>query len=99
MAVAEQDCCPSGEGRSVKVFASELLSGDHTGRRTLHRRFSERHHRILVGKYHQHVRYAKWKGLALARVQVGLAIVMINTLTWHKIIHNRLEPMPMTPAV
>jgi hypothetical protein len=47
---------------------------------------------------HQHVRYAKWKGLATARVQVGLAIVMINTLKWHRIVHNRLEPMTLKPA-
>jgi hypothetical protein len=47
---------------------------------------------------HQGVRYAKWKGIALARVQVGLAIVMINTLKWHRIVHNRLEPMTLKPA-
>ena len=39
-----------------------------------------------------------WKGLALARVQVGLAIVMLNTLKWYKIRHARLEPMTLTTA-
>ncbi len=29
---------------------------------------------------HQGVRHARWKGLALARVQVGLAIILQNTL-------------------
>jgi hypothetical protein len=33
----------------------------------------------------QGVRCAHWKGLALARLQVGLAIVVLNTLKWHKI--------------
>ncbi len=47
---------------------------------------------------HQGVRHAKWKGLALARVQVGLATVMINTLKWHKIVHGHLEPMTLKPA-
>ena len=47
---------------------------------------------------HQGVRHAKWKGLALARVQVGLAIVMINTIKWHKIMHGQLEPMALKPA-
>ncbi|MHB8898176.1 MAG: hypothetical protein ACYC6Y_05475 [Thermoguttaceae bacterium] len=47
---------------------------------------------------HQTARHAKRKGLAMARVQVGLAIVMINTLKWHKIIHDRLEPMTLKPA-
>ena len=47
---------------------------------------------------HQGVRHAKWKGLALTRVQVGLAVVMINTLKWHKVLHGRLEPMTLKPA-
>jgi hypothetical protein len=34
----------------------------------------------------------------MARVQVGLAIVMINTLKRYKIIHNQLEPMTLRPA-
>ncbi len=29
---------------------------------------------------HQGVRSARWKGLALARVQVALVVVMLNTL-------------------
>ena len=34
----------------------------------------------------------------VARLQVGLAIVMLNTLKWHKIRHGRLEPMTLKPA-
>ena len=47
---------------------------------------------------HQSVRHAHWKGLAMARLQVGLAIVMLNTLKWYKIRHGRLEPMTLKPA-
>jgi hypothetical protein len=47
---------------------------------------------------HLGLRHARWKGLALARVQVGLAIVMLNTLKWHKIRCGQLEPMKLKPA-
>ena len=47
---------------------------------------------------HQGVRHANWKGLALARLQVGLAILMQNTLKWHKIRKGLLEPMTLKPA-
>ena len=47
---------------------------------------------------HRGVRHAHWKGLALARLQVGLAIVMLNVLKWYKIKHSRLEPMTLKPA-
>jgi hypothetical protein len=47
---------------------------------------------------HQGVRHARWKGLALARVQVGLAIVMLNTLKWYKIRCGELAPMTLKPA-
>ena len=47
---------------------------------------------------HQGVRHASWKGLALARLQVGLAIILINTLKWYKIRHGQLRPMTLKPA-
>lgn len=47
---------------------------------------------------HLGVRNARWKGLALARVQVGLAIVLLNTVKWHKIGCGHLEPMKLKPA-
>ena len=48
---------------------------------------------------HQGVRHARWKGLALARFQVGSAILLLNTLKWHKIRHSQLRPMTLQPAV
>ena len=47
---------------------------------------------------HQGVRHASWKGLALARFQVGLAIILLNTLKWYKIRHSQLRPMSLQPA-
>jgi hypothetical protein len=47
---------------------------------------------------HLGVRHARWKGLALARVQVGLAIMVLNTLKWHKIRGGQLQPMKLKPA-
>jgi len=47
---------------------------------------------------HQGVRHAHWKGLALARLQVGLAIVMLNLFKWYKVRHKQLEPMTLKPA-
>jgi hypothetical protein len=47
---------------------------------------------------HQGVRHARWKGLALARVQVGLAVILLNTLKWYKIGCDRLTPMTLKPA-
>lgn len=47
---------------------------------------------------HQGVRHARWNGLALARLQVGLAIVMLNTLKRYKIRHGQLHPMTLKPA-
>ena len=42
-------------------------------------------------KHHLGAEHAWWKGLAMARVQFGLAIVMLNLLKWHKIRHGQLE--------
>ena len=47
---------------------------------------------------HQGVRHASWKGLALARFQVGLAVILLNTLKWYKIRHGQLRPMTLKPA-
>ena len=85
--------------RDDLAIHSERMKADPERTRDLmgrHRAMSEGIVNNLMN--HQHVRHAKWKGLALARVQVGLAIVMINTLKWHKIVHGRLEPMTLKPA-
>ena len=47
---------------------------------------------------HQGVRSASWKGLAQARFQVGLAIILLNTLKWYKIRAGQLRPMTLKPA-
>jgi hypothetical protein len=47
---------------------------------------------------HQGVRHACWKGLALARSQVGLAVLLLNTLKWYKIRHGQLRPMALRSA-
>ena len=47
---------------------------------------------------HRGVRHACWKGLALARLQVGLAVLLLNTLKWHKIRHGQLQPMALRSA-
>jgi len=41
------------------------------------------------------MRYARWRGLALARVEVGLAVVMlkVNVLKWRKLHRGQLEPI------
>ena len=46
----------------------------------------------------QGVRHAGWKGLALARFQVGLATILRNTLKWYKIRYRQLRPMTFKPA-
>ena len=47
---------------------------------------------------HQGVRHARCKGLALARLQVGLGVLLLNTLKWYKIRQGKLEPMTLKPA-
>lgn len=47
---------------------------------------------------HQGLRHARWKGLALTRLQVGLGIVLLNTLKWYKIRRGQLTPLTLKPA-
>ena len=47
---------------------------------------------------HREVRHARWKVLALARLQVGLGILLLNTLKWYKMRQGKLEPMTLKPA-
>jgi hypothetical protein len=42
-------------------------------------------------KHHLAAKHAWWKGLGMARLQFGLAIVILNVLKWHKIRHGQLE--------
>jgi hypothetical protein len=49
-------------------------------------------------KHHQAAARAWWKGLAMARLQFGLAIVLANLLKWHKARHGRLESLKVKRA-
>lgn len=48
-------------------------------------------------KNHQDARHAHWKGHALARLQLGLAILLANALKWHKAKTGQLHPMQVKP--
>lgn len=81
------------EIHAARMKADPERTRDLMGR---HRAMSEGMVNILMN--HQGVRHARWKGLALARLQVGLAIIMQNTLKWYKIRHGQLGPMTLKPA-
>ena len=49
-------------------------------------------------KNHLGCKVALWKGLAMAKVQLALAIVMLNTLKWHKVRTGRLVPVTLAPS-
>jgi hypothetical protein len=61
-----------------------------------------RHKALVEGavnnlKNHQGAKHALWKGLAMARLQFGLAILMLNVLKWHKIRHGMLASLSLSP--
>jgi hypothetical protein len=90
--------CVNVYREDLKMHADRMKADPDRTRDLLgrHRAMSEGMVNNLMN--HQRVRYAHWKGLALARLQVGLAIVMLNTLKWYKIRHGQLEPMTLEPA-
>ena len=49
-------------------------------------------------KRHQRAARAHWKGLAMARLQFALAIVMANLLKWHKVRHGLLDDLRLKRA-
>ncbi len=61
-----------------------------------HRAMSEGLVNVLMN--HQGVRHACWKGLALARLQVGLAVIIQNALELYRIQQGQLQPMILKPA-
>jgi len=103
-----RDGCTKGKGPRmlcVNVYREDLeihaarMKADPQQTRDLmgrHRAMSEGLVNVLMN--HQGVRRACWKGLALARLQVGLAVIMQNTLKWHKIRQGQLQPMTLKPA-
>lgn len=100
--------CTTGQGPRmlcVNVYREDLeihaarMKADPARTRDLlgrHRAMSEGIVNNLMN--HQGVRHASWKGLALARFQVGLAVILLNTLKWYKIRHGQLRPMTLKPA-
>ncbi len=100
--------CTTGKGARmlcVNVYREDLaihaarMKADPERTRGLmgrHRAMSEGLVNVLMN--HHGVRHARWKGLALARLQVGLAVIMQNTLKWHKIRQGQLQPMTLKPA-
>ena len=100
--------CTQGKGQKilcVNVYREDLalhterMKADPQQTRDLmgrHRAMSEGMVNNLMN--HQGVRYARWKGLAMARLQVGLAVVMISVLKWHKLRHGQLAPMTLKAA-
>ena len=62
-----------------------------------------RHRSLVEGtvnnlKHHQRTKRALWKGLAMARLQFALGIVMLNLGKWHKIRHGALEDLKVKRA-
>ena len=97
--------CTKGKGPRmpcVNVYREDLkihaarMKADRERTRDLmgrHRATSEGLVNVLMN--HQGVRHACRKGLALARLQVGPAIILGNTLKWHKIQQGRLAAGPL----
>lgn len=93
--------CTTGKGQrilAVNVYRKDVerhaarMAADPEGTRDLmarHRSLAESTVNNL--KHHLGAKHAWWKGLAMVRVQFGLAIVMLNLLKWHKIRHGQLE--------
>ena len=48
-------------------------------------------------KNHQGAGSANWKGLAMAKLQLGLAILLANALKWHKVKTGQLQPVQLKP--
>ena len=90
--------CVNVYGEDLEIHAARMKADPARTRDLLgrHRAMSEGIVNNLMN--HQGVRHASWKGLALARLQVGLAIILINTLKWYKIRHGQLRPMTLKPA-
>lgn len=99
--------CTTGKGAKmvcINVYQDDLIR--HAGRmkedpeRT--RDLMGRHRALAEGtvnnlKHHLNGSHAQWKGLAMAYVQLGMAIVLGNTLKWHKIQTGQLKPVQLQP--
>ena len=93
--------CTTGKGPrtlAVNVYREDLAR--HAARMeadpAVTRDLMARHRSLVEGtvnnlKNHLGAKHAWWKGLAMARLEFGLAIIMLNLLKWHKIRHGELE--------
>jgi len=90
--------CVSVYREDLRIHAARMKADPEQTRDLMgrHRAMSEGIVNILMN--HHGTRHACWKGLALARLQVGLAIIMQNTQKWHKIRRGQLGPMTLKPA-
>ena len=90
--------CINVYGEDLKIHAARMKADPERTRDLMGRYLVMAEGMVNILMNHHGVRHACWKGLALARLQVGLAILMQNTLKWYKIRQGRLEPMTLKPA-
>ena len=90
--------CVNVYREDLKIHAARMKADPERTRDLMgrHRAMSEGMVNNLMN--HQGVRHARWKGLALARLQAGLGIILLNTLKWYKIRRGELAPMALKPA-
>jgi len=100
--------CSTGE-KGPKMLCVHLYRDDFTQQKERMnadpektRDLMARHRATVEGdvnnlKNHQDARYAHWKGHALAKLQLGLAILLANALKWHKAKTGQLQPMHIKP--
>lgn len=107
-ACARRSHCTQGKGPKnlcVHVYREDLkkqaerMKADPAKTRDL----LGRHHALAEGtvnnlKNHQGAAKAVWKGLAMARLQLGLAILLANAMKWHKIKTGQLQPIALKKA-
>ena len=93
--------CTTGKGPrtlGVNVYRDDMArqNARMEERPEVTRDLMARHRALAEGtvnnlKNHLGTKHALWKGLAMARLQFALAIVMLNLLKWHKVRHGELE--------
>jgi hypothetical protein len=99
--------CTTGKGAKmvcINVYQEDLVQQAQRMKEDPERtrNLMGRHRALAEGtvnnlKTHLRSRDAQWKGLAMARVQLALAIVLLNTLKWHKVRTGRLTPVTLKP--
>ena len=99
--------CTKGKGQKilcVHIYRDDLnkqaerMKADSEKTRDL----MGRHRALVEGavnnlKNHQGARTANWKGHAMAKLQLGLAIPLANAPKWHKVKTGQLQPVQLKP--